>query len=354
MNPKEQDLVVDGDVYEAQQSTTQQTKQHKKQVRRRLHTSRPYQEKLLNMAEARREIVTALKYHRASMKQASEQQQQQQQHQTQEEQQRQSVSLNSSHKPSFEQDGRYKSKRNPRIYPSCKPNFTNYMDGFSHSYSPYPPPQASNYYTYPYASSLAPPPLMPDNPNFILPSQTLGLNLNFHDFNTIDTTTFHLNNSSFSSSYSSPTSSSPPLSVVTDQEVPSALGVGSSSLVLDSIQACASTQVISGGLHTAMDDEGMEEIRSLGEQYQMEWNDTMNLVKSACWSKFLKNIENGAPGPKIEDGSFHVFEEHVEFPPWLDANGSCLEQCSENYFQDSNLPCMDIGDIEGIDEDWLV
>ena len=49
----------------------------KKQVRRRLHTSRPYQERLLNMAEARREIVTALKFHRASMKQQQQQQQQQ-------------------------------------------------------------------------------------------------------------------------------------------------------------------------------------------------------------------------------------------------------------------------------------
>ncbi|GJN40874.1 hypothetical protein PR202_gn00288 [Eleusine coracana subsp. coracana] len=53
-----------------------QQQPHKKQVRRRLHTSRPYQERLLNMAEARREIVTALKIHRASMRQAKEQQQQ--------------------------------------------------------------------------------------------------------------------------------------------------------------------------------------------------------------------------------------------------------------------------------------
>ncbi|XP_066395304.1 uncharacterized protein [Miscanthus floridulus] len=40
--------------------------QVKRQARRRRHTSRPYQERLLNMAEARREIVTALKIHRAS------------------------------------------------------------------------------------------------------------------------------------------------------------------------------------------------------------------------------------------------------------------------------------------------
>ncbi|OEL21894.1 hypothetical protein BAE44_0017088 [Dichanthelium oligosanthes] len=43
--------------------------QMKKQARRRTHASRPYQERLLNMAEARREIVTALKIHRANMRQ---------------------------------------------------------------------------------------------------------------------------------------------------------------------------------------------------------------------------------------------------------------------------------------------
>ncbi|RLN35014.1 hypothetical protein C2845_PM03G12810 [Panicum miliaceum] len=43
--------------------------QVKKQARRRTHASRPYQERLLNMAEARREIVTALKIHRATMRQ---------------------------------------------------------------------------------------------------------------------------------------------------------------------------------------------------------------------------------------------------------------------------------------------
>ncbi|CAN6206079.1 unnamed protein product [Urochloa humidicola] len=40
--------------------------QAKKQARRRTHASRPYQERLVNMGEARREIVSALKIHRAS------------------------------------------------------------------------------------------------------------------------------------------------------------------------------------------------------------------------------------------------------------------------------------------------
>ncbi|MED6122777.1 hypothetical protein PIB30_043068 [Stylosanthes scabra] len=360
MNSKDQDCFVVRKHGKAHQSTQQQPQQqHKKQVRRRLHTSRPYQERLLNMAEARKEIVTALKYHRAAMKQASERQQQQQQRQLQQQQQ---LQVEEQHQQGFEQDGRLKCRRNPRIYPSCRANFPNKMDDFSCSYLSQPPPPstlAPNSYTWANASSLITQPpqtLLAENPNFVLPNQPLGLNLNFHDFNNIDAT-LHLNNSSLSS-YSSPTSSSPPLSVVTDQEAHSVgisqgQGEGSSSLV-DTIQSGATTQTSgSGDLHTAMDDEAMAEIRSLGEQYQMEWSDTMNLVKSACWFKYLRNIEHEAPGVKIGEDSCNFFDEVVEFPAWLNANGSCLEKCSDDYFQDSALPCMDIGDIENMDGDWL-
>ena len=72
-----------------------------------------------------------------------------------------------------------------------------------------PPPLVPNSYTWPAASPITPPPLMAENPNFVLPNQTLGLNLNLQDFNNLDAT-LHLNNSSSSSSYSSATSSSPP------------------------------------------------------------------------------------------------------------------------------------------------
>ncbi|CAA7401208.1 unnamed protein product [Spirodela intermedia] len=48
----------------------------RKQVRRRLHTARPFQQRLLDMAEARREIVAALKLHRAAMKRTGDVQQQ--------------------------------------------------------------------------------------------------------------------------------------------------------------------------------------------------------------------------------------------------------------------------------------
>ncbi|XP_020210743.1 uncharacterized protein LOC109795665 [Cajanus cajan] len=352
MNPKEQNCVSHGQnstkhgkvagARRAQLST--QPQQLKKQVRRRLHTSKPYQERLLNMAEARREIVTALKFHRAAMKEASEQKQQQQQAQEQQ-QPRPSVSLQPPQYPSFDQDGKFKSRRNPRIYPACTANFSSHMDDFSYSGLSQPSPLPISY-TWPAASPITPPPLVAENPNFVLPNQTLGLNLNLQDFNYLDAT-LHLSNSSLSS-YSSATSSSPP------QELPSvgtSQGEGVSSLV-DSVESNAATRV-TGGLHTAMDDEGMKEIRSLGEQHQMEWNDTMNLVKSACWFKFLKNMEHRTPEAKAEDDARHNFDQLLEFPDWLNANESCLEQCSEGYFQDSSLPCMDIGDIESMDDDWL-
>ncbi|XP_061339618.1 uncharacterized protein LOC133286244 [Gastrolobium bilobum] len=290
----------------------QQQQQYKKQVRRRLHSGRPYQERLLNMAEARKEIVTALKFHRASMKQASEQHQQP------------SLSLQPSHLSSFEQDERFNSRRNPRIYPSCTTKFSNYMDDFSYSSISHPsPPSVPISYTLPVASQLAPPPPpMAENPNFTLPNQSLGLNLNLHDFNNLGATLFLNNNNNDgnnSSSYScsSLTSSSPPpLSVVTVKDVPSngtSQGEGVSSLV-DTIESSATTQVTEG-LHTAMDDEGMAEIRSLGEQYQMEWNDTMNLVTSAWWFNFLKNMEHDAPQVKTEDDAYHhIFDELREFP----------------------------------------
>ncbi|CAK8568516.1 unnamed protein product [Lathyrus sativus] len=310
-----------------------QPQQHKKQVRRRLHTTKPYQERLMNMAEARREIVTALKFHRASMKEASEQQKKkQQQDDAQEQLQKESLSHQSSQQQSFEQDGRYnKFRRNHRIYPSCRTNSSTYFNDSSYVSVP-------NSYTWPATSEILPPPtLLPENPNFILPNQTLGLNLNFHDFNNLDITV-HLNSnsSSSSSSYSPGTSSSS-----ASQDIPSV-----ETSQVDSHALTHST----GGLHTAMNDEAIAEIRSIGDQHQMEWNDTMSLVQSACWFKYLKHMEHGAPETKVENDDF---EQPLEFPAWLNANESCLELCSENSFQDYTLPCMDIGEIDCMDDDWL-
>ncbi|KAK7383424.1 hypothetical protein VNO78_29103 [Psophocarpus tetragonolobus] len=72
-------------------------------------------------------------------------------------------------------------------------------------------------------------------------------------------------------------------------------------------------------IYTAMDDEGMAEIRSLGELHHMVWNDTMSLVTSAWWFNCLKNMEHDAHEVKTEDGTCHddIFDELIDFPIWL-------------------------------------
>ncbi|RDX68831.1 hypothetical protein CR513_52138, partial [Mucuna pruriens] len=316
MNTKDPScVVVDGNV-SPNQNLRKHAQQHKRQVRRRFHTTRPYQERLLNMAEARREIVTALKYHRAAMKQASEEQQQQQ-----------SLSLQPSQLSSFYQDGTF----NPMVYTPCTTKISNYMDNFSHlsSFSSLPPPSDPNSYPNPVMSSFAHPTPKAKSSNFTLPNQTLGLNLNLHHFNNLEATLFLSNNNNDSSlcSYSFPTSSSPTLSVLTNQNVPS-IGTSQGEGVFSVVDTIESSTT--GGLHTAMDDEGMAEITSLGEQHQMEWNDTMSLVTSAWWYNWLKNIEHDAHEVKTEDGAC---------PTWLNnANERCLEQCSDDYLQDPTLP----------------
>ncbi|KAI3454020.1 hypothetical protein Pfo_010683 [Paulownia fortunei] len=267
----EQDL--DG-FSDKQEKTHHPPQQHKKQVRRRLHTRRPYQERMLNMAEARREIVSALKLHRAAMKQASEKQQPQQ------------------------------------------------------------------------GMESGPEPVQ-ENLNFVLPSQTLGLNLNLQDFNNLDTTLFHssTNPSSIYSSSSPSTSSSPAPSAATE-EIPY-MGAPPTSVV----------EFGDSGLLPGMDDTEMAEIRSIGDQHQIEWNDTLNLETSAGWFKFLKSMEIRPEDQKDEDFVNSPFDEVMEFPAWLNANESCLQHvndfCSDDYFQDPDLPCMDIEEIEGMDGDWL-
>ncbi|XP_044471506.1 uncharacterized protein LOC123200408 [Mangifera indica] len=318
----------------------QQPQQHKKKVRRRLHASRPYQERLLNMAEARREIVTALKFHRAAMKQASEQQLERHQKQ-------QSQPLQPSPLQIFEQEGKIKSRRNPRIYPSNTSNFTNYLDNLSYSsFSNFPPPPPV---------SQVPPHTFSETLNFTLPNQTLGLNLNLHDFNDLDISLYQSSNNPSIYSSSSPSSSSSPTPSFATEEHPSA-AIGGPSGVSDVSGSCG----FGTGLHPAMNDERMAEIRSLGEQHQIEWNDTMNLMTSAWWFKFSETMEL-EPEPeemKREEDGFHPFDEVMEFPNWLNANESCLQQhlsdnCPDDYLQDPALPCMDIGEFEGMDSEWL-
>ncbi|KAI7737018.1 hypothetical protein M8C21_016200, partial [Ambrosia artemisiifolia] len=248
---------------------------YKKQVRRRQQTSKPYQERLLNMAEARREIVTALKFHRASMKQRQ--------------------TANNNRLPD----------QSPSPYPStlsCSPSVPHYW--------PIPTTTPSH---------------VNENLDFTLPNQTLGLNLNFHDFKNLDANLYlnYSTSSSASSSSSPSTSSTAAISLVTEQMGQMAADIPEEEVVTTTSSSTAtSTTSSSMSLHHAMDNEGMEEIRSLGEQHQLEWDDTVNLLMSARWFKFLNTFEM-----EQEDGNF---EQVMEFP----------------Y-------CMDIGEIEGMDEEWL-
>ena len=90
-------------------------------------------------------------------------------------------------------------------------------------------------------------------------------------------------------------------------------------------------------LHHAMDEDEMEEIRSLGEQHQIEWNDRVNLVKSARWFKFLKTIEIGPEDAKVDDG-LDFFDQATEFPSWLiDGNEHVDDHFSDDYVQDPSL-----------------
>lgn len=290
------------------------------------------------MAEARREIVTALKFHRAAMK--HQQQEQQQQQQQQQEETELQPSLHSMQQVAFE-EGKSKSRRNPRIYASQMPNnFTSYVDNFP--YSGFVCPPNNNAYSWPLPPAA--PPLLPENPNFALPNQTLGLNLNLQDFNNLDSCFYQSVSipSNFSSTSSPSTSSSPPLSV----EVPCNEAMVSQEGLPPIMAANAESNMLmnygDSDLHHAVDDKEMAEIRSIGEQHQMEWNDTLNLVTSACWFKFLKAMDID-PEEKAEEFGHHPFDEFMEFPSWLNTNESCLEQhlndyCSDDYMQDPTLP----------------
>ena len=100
----------------------------------------------------------------------------------------------------------------------------------------------------------------------------------------------------------------------------------------------------SDGLHAAMDDEEIAEIRTLGEQHQMEWDDTMSLVTSAYWFKFLKAEGHDALVGLDQCYPFDDHDHHhqvMEFPAWLTAN----EQhhfddyySSDDYFHSPSLP----------------
>ncbi|KAM3279887.1 hypothetical protein ACQJBY_046953 [Aegilops geniculata] len=298
-------------------SLQQQQQPHKKQVRRRLHTSRPYQERLLNMAEARREIVTALKIHRASMREAKEQQQHQQL--VQEFQHHQEVQVVQDHRlacsaPSMSSYGSFSD------YPFAHSTATN---------------SSCSYYSSPLLSYHTPPaaPMVPmvDALDHLLPlpTQPLGLNLSFQGFggdvsgedakNNTASSFFDppplLQQPSPASSYS--VYSSPPATTMASQDV-----------------ASATVENTSPSLHRVLDEEEMAAIYSVGEQHDIEWSDTLNLATSAWWSTLL---DDGAAAAHQTDS--------------VDVPGMHLGDVY--YGEDVSFPCMEIEEMGGWDEEWL-
>ncbi|GFZ08698.1 hydroxyproline-rich glycoprotein family protein [Actinidia rufa] len=254
------------------QGSQQPQQQHKKQVRRRLHTTRPYQERLLNMAEARREIVTALKFHREAMKQQANDQQQ----------------------PPL--------PLSPPAQQQSQLNSTTWMQLCIIT------PHQSSRHPFLHRQHLL-------HPQLFMGAMIMIM------FQIITPTT------------------------ILQEGIANGIGVG---------------------LHPAMDDEAMAEIRSIGEQHEMEWNDTMNLATSAWWFKFFKNnnteMEPSDQEDKGKDGEddgyqcHHPFDEVFQFPSSPSSNANDFFNnhfFDDSYLQDPALPCMDIGEIEGMDEEWL-
>ncbi|KAL3633445.1 hypothetical protein CASFOL_022207 [Castilleja foliolosa] len=285
---------------------------HRKPVRRRGQARKPYHQKLVNMAEARREIVTALKLHREKKHPGPE------------------IETRPEHHRfgplSAEQEARLKSRRNPRIYASSY--YVNNRNGYI------PDLYSSPYYSRPDSSSAIPPLLIQENSNFVdLPNQTLGLNLNLQDFNNLDTSFINyssVNSSSiYNSSLSSPSTSCSPALSVAAEEVTNVDGAPSEDTIL------------------VGDD-----------RHKTGWGDELNFGISAERAEFLEPIGVG-PDQELVTEDFAVsspFDEVMEIPAaWVNSDDSCVGNVcgGGDYFQDHALPCMDIGEIEGIDEDWL-
>ncbi|GLJ10689.1 hypothetical protein SUGI_0133150 [Cryptomeria japonica] len=290
----------------------------KKQVRRRLHSNRPYQEHLLDMAEARREIVAALKYHRASMGTANSKQ-----------------STISPSKPA-----NIKYRRNTKAHQAnnrchacilksdiCKPNEAVAMTVCKHLFCwaclgewlNFCSSAATNYCpgcSKPLRSSD----VMPLNSLSQCNKEVQGLPL--PQGNSISFTHESSNNQSSASlglsipetyknsiaKHSNPLDPFPPWSdtmILTSQiqQNPSLNLDPLISMSQNSWQTTVSSNYCSyppiqssmdfntdhehmKTWHVAMDDEKMAQIRSIGDQYEMEWNDTINVVNSTWWSNF--------------------------------------------------------------------
>jgi hypothetical protein len=133
-----------------------------------------------------------------------------------------------------------------------------------------------------------------------LPTQPLGLNLSFQGFDdavaaageddaknstaSFDPDPLLHHQPSPASSYS--VYSSPPVTMASHDMSSAAVGAAAENASL----------VADASLHRVLDEQEMAAIYSIGQQHDVEWSDTVNLVTSAWWSKLLESIEGGGEG----------------------------------------------------------
>ncbi|XP_016901295.2 uncharacterized protein LOC103493717 [Cucumis melo] len=294
--------------FEAAAQISKPDEEPKKQVRRRRHSRRRlYKEVPLDMAEARREIVTALKLHRASStKEAAREQQQKQDQES-----KQSFPLFPELGQCFEAEGRRKSKRNPRIYPSCSYDCSFYLENGS--------------------GFVAPP---PENLNTEIPIQTFD-----DDFKTLDTCSSFCSLSFWPppSSYICPTVSCPDTH---HQEFPKSV-----SLREEEGNLMASDVFWFNNDPTGVNEKDMQQEAVLEEEAMAMAMDD------------LKSMSMDVKALEID--CHHSSDNAMEFPDWMSINDDSLQQYSNYHFveedclQEPDLSCFDIGKIEDMGKEWL-
>ncbi|KAG6504828.1 hypothetical protein ZIOFF_037176 [Zingiber officinale] len=292
------------------------------------------------MAEARREIVTALKLHRATMKHATELQkfqQQQQQHQ------------NPSPSPTLELSPAVLGEIQKELNEN-RINFTTHP--FNYTFSNHLQNTnllPSEYHSFPWMHLPITPITVHENLNITCHNNPLGFHPNLQSFNNRNNTfgdkLYWKSTMQPSSQPTSSTSSS--LESIMPSFQASYLSKGSCRASCDALDPA------SRAFHPWMDADEIAQIHLIGEQHDMEWNDKMNMMASGWWSKFLRNMDDGfcegAGGEKIgshmSDGfgegargekiGSHMSNEEFNMLSCL-SNGNArepcfLEQCMWNY-----------------------
>lgn len=316
--------------------------QVKRQVRRRrTHTSRPYQENLLNMAEARREIVTALKIHRASSRR--QQQPKYQRHQDPPLRQPPFAQLQQQQEePKHVQEAFLDPSRSqPAVDEEASLAHTtmSYAASFANTNNPLrssPPAHwiaARSYCSPPpilrLPCDITPPELPPtaamgglgldlDQYQYqyqgglerlvrSLPAQPLGLNLSFQGFGVSvddgakeDLLALPLTQPSPAASYSC---SPPAVETVTTHACAPSPALSATDAENHSVIDAPAPPA--AALVPALDGEMAQQASVGGEMQGVEWSEAAAADMAACWSKIFESVENGqgqhAPRPNAED-----------------------------------------------------